>query len=87
MQKLVGESVFIPERDPSGMFMVSEIVAYPVGFLLCIDKPKEIIIQQTDLSPFAKYNYWDTANVEMWLNMHEVNTILPMDYRDEKQLI
>ena len=83
MQKLVGESVVIPRNDASGMFRVSEIAAYPVGFLLCIDKPDWFEIQQTDLSAFAKHDYWETVNVEMWLNKHEVNTIFPMDYREE----
>jgi len=86
MQKIVGESAFIPMTGSSKSFLVSEITSYPIGLILFVDKPDDVVIQGTDLSPFAKMDYKESANIVLSLNRLDVNTIFPMDYRTELEV-
>ena len=90
VSKQIGLNAIIPICNPNEMFLVSEIVSFPVGFLLCIDKPKHITVGEgylEDLSPFANTPYDDYSNIDISLNVLDVNTMNVMDYRSEREVL
>lgn len=70
----------------SEMMALSEIVAYPLGFVLYFDPDDAWQYEGFDISSLADYAYDDIATVEMPLQIKEMNDILPTYYRSKEEV-
>lgn len=75
-------------KTPSGIksTTVSEITAYPLGFILYFDPPDTNNLEGIDITAFSQYNYDDEYAVGFPLCIKEVNNIFPLDYRTKGQI-
>ena len=64
--------------------MIDEIDLYPFGFYLSLSDSKE---NETDITEFINCGYDDILDVEMIMNVHEKNNIVPMDFRTKEEII
>ena len=67
--------------------VVSELVAYPLGFLLYFDPSTEQSYEGFDITSFSNCKYDDVYNVKMPIIVHEVNNWIPNDYRSRAEII
>lgn len=65
---------------------VSEIAAYPMGFVLYLDPDEETIMPCTDITDFADYDYEETCNIEFVLPVYECNIMFPLDFRSKEEI-
>ncbi len=74
--------------DGIGIVMTSEIGSYPVGTILCIDKPEAFTTPGLLLNGFAEYGYDDKCNVDICgIPYLEINTLFPVDFRSKEHFI
>ncbi len=66
---------------------LSEITAYPLGFLLYFDPFPSWKYEGIDITNFADCKYDDKATVEMPLCIKEVNDVFPAHYRTKEEII
>lgn len=66
---------------------VSEIVAYPVGFILYFNPTDNVEFEGIDITSFSQCKYDDECTVDFPVCIKEVNNILPIDFRSKKQII
>lgn len=66
---------------------LSEITAYPLGFLLYFDPFPSWKYEGIDITSFADCKYDDIATVEMPLCIKEVNDVFPAYYRTKEEII
>lgn len=64
--------------------IVDEIDLYPFGFYLILSDTKE---NEMDITEFINYGYNDIADVDLTMNVHEKNNIIPMDFRTKDEII
>ena len=62
---------------------VDEIDVFPFGFIISFSNEKE---KELDITNFINYGYNDQADVELIINIHEKNTIYPLDYRTQEDI-
>jgi hypothetical protein len=65
---------------------LSELLCYPIGISLYIDKPKEYTPPGLCINDFANCKYDDECPVDfVGLPYYEINSILPGDYRQKNE--
>ena len=67
--------------------LVSEITAFPLGFLLYLDPDPTQEYEGVDITPFASFHYEDMACIRLPIEIKEVNNIFPLDYRSKEEII
>lgn len=65
---------------------VSEITAYPLGFILYFDPTSTRTYEGIDITDFSNYMYDDICTVALPLCIYEVNDILPTYYRTKEEV-
>lgn len=86
MSRMIGYSAMV--INGVGVVGVSEIGSYPVGSILCIDKPAGYDPPGILISDFGKCEYNQLCNVEITgLPYFEINTFLPLDYRTKEEFV
>lgn len=86
MRRISGISAMFIEGI--GIVMTSEIGSYPVGTILCIDKPEAYTPPGLLLNSFAEYGYDDKCNVDICgIPYLEINTLFPVDFRSKDAFI
>ncbi len=64
--------------------LIDEIDLYPFGFYLCLSETNE---NETDITKFINCGYNDIGEVELTMNIHEKNNIVPTDFRTKEEII
>ena len=67
--------------------LVSEITAFPLGFLLYLDPDPTQEYEGVDITPFASFHYEDMGCIRLPIEIKEVNNIFPLDYRSKEEII
>lgn len=68
--------------------MTSEIGCYPIGTILCIDKPDSFLPAGLLLNSFAEHGYDEKCNVDICgIPYLEINSLFPVDFRSKKDYI
>ena len=65
--------------------VVSEISAYPLGFILC--KQGDCSANGFDINYFCDYSYNEKCTIDISMPIHECNTVYPLDYRTKEEII
>ena len=91
MMKFNGFSAVINFDPTTGSwrksFLVSEIAAFPLGFLLYLNPDPLQEYEGIDITSFASFHYNDMRCIRLPIDMKEVNNILPLDYRSKEEII
>lgn len=66
---------------------LSEITAYPLGFILYFDPSPTWGYEGVDITSFGDCAFDDIATIEMPLCIKEVNDIFPAHYRSKEEII
>ena len=76
------------EQTPKGIeaMAVSEITAYPLGFILYFDPTDTWVYKGIDIIDFADYKYDDICTIALPLCIYEVNDIFPTYYRTKEEV-
>ena len=86
MRRISGISIMF--IDGIGSVMTSEIGSYPIGTILCIDKPATFTPSGLLLNSFAEYGYSDKCNVDVvGIPYLEINTLFPVDFRSKEAFL
>jgi hypothetical protein len=84
--KWTGYNMICKVGEPS-IVKLSEITAFPLGFILYFD-PEEIVKPEgIDITCFADYGYNEQHDVVLPLVIRSVNTAFPGDYRSKEEII
>lgn len=67
--------------------VMSEITAYPVGFILYFDPPKDLKSSGVNITSFSECNYEDKATIKMNLPVFESQTVFPEDFRSKNDIL
>ena len=65
---------------------LSEITAYPFGFILYFDPTDTWDYQGIDITPCADCGYGDKFNIEMPWKIEEMNDIFPESFRSKEEI-
>ena len=68
------------------MRIVSEISAYPLGYLLYLDPAPDFKMPCPDITCFSDCKYTDECTIKIDLPVYECNTIIAEDYRSKQEL-
>lgn len=66
--------------------VLSEVTAYPFGFILYINPTEDQPYDGIDITSFADYGYDDKCSFEVKFTLLERNSSIPCDYRTRKQI-
>ena len=66
--------------------IVSEITAAPFGFLLYVKPSKKIKCHGIDITTFSDFGYNDSCEVNFPVEILEMNTYFPADYRSKDEI-
>ena len=69
------------------IIQVSEIISYPIGMSLYIDKPEDYHPVGCDFTPCSKVDYWKKGNLQFKLPILESNTLINADYRSKSEIL
>jgi len=70
-----------------GPVKISEVGCYPIGTILCIDKPENYEMVGLSISSFADCGYNEKCDVEViGIPYLSINSLLPNDFRTKEQL-
>lgn len=72
--------------DQGSAIVLSEIAAVPVGFILYKDLPWDYKSPLTEITSFLKFDYNCEAPITMTLNIYEVNSWIPGDFRSKQEI-
>jgi len=67
--------------------LVSQIDHYPLGFVLYFNPDENTAIPGVDISSFAEYDYDQEDEIRLSLPCYEANTVFPLDYRTQNDII
>lgn len=71
------------------IFVLSEIVSPPLGFVLYIDMPEVLppyfINPGCEITEFCQHSYDETCNMDIVLPIHECNINFPADFRAKEE--
>ena len=73
-------------EDGAESIALSEITAYPFGFVLYFNPTGTWKYHGTDITGFADVGYNDLATVEMPWCIEEMNDIFPEHYRSKEEI-
>lgn len=65
---------------------LSEVTAYPLGFVLYFDPTDTYHYDGLDITHFATCNFDDVADIQMPFCVYEMNDIFPTYYRSKKEI-
>lgn len=86
MQRISGISIM--NIDGVGLVMTSEVSSYPIGTILCIDKPDTYTPAGLLLNGFAEFGYNDKRDFDFFdIPYLEINTLFPVDFRSKDAFI
>jgi len=86
-RKYAGYSVAITKGETGiETIVLSEITAYPFGFVLYFDPKDNVNYEGVDIMAMADCKYDDECNVTIPLCIKDVNTMLPLDYRSKEEI-
>ena len=66
---------------------LSEITAYPLGFVLYFDPTENWEYVGIDITDFANLGYDDVRTIELPFCIKEVNNMFPTDYRTKEEIL
>ena len=66
---------------------LSEITAYPFGFILYFDLVEKWSYDGIDITDFVNRQYIDKADIEIPLCIKEMNDIFPIFYRSKEEIM
>lgn len=66
--------------------VVSEITAYPLGFILYFNPTDRWEYDGVDITYYADCNYDDLADIEVPLCIKEMNDVFPTFYRSREEI-
>jgi len=66
-----------------GLKFVNEIFLYPFGFIISLSDFEE---REMDITSFIQYGYDDEAIIDFKANIHEKNSLFPIDYRSQDEI-
>ena len=66
---------------------LSEITAFPMGFLLYFHPDEKTQIEGIDITAFANYSYDYEGSVLLPIDIREVNNFFPSDFRTKEEII
>ena len=66
--------------------VLSEIATVPVGFILYKDLPSDYKSPLTEITNFLKCDYSCEAPITMTLNIYEINSWIPGDFRSKQEI-
>ena len=66
---------------------VSEITAYPFGFILYFDPKEGTSYMGADMTHFADYAYDTADEILIPLCIKEINSMFPLDYRSREKIV
>lgn len=85
LRRLSGYSAMV--IDGVGCAGVSEIGSFPIGSILCIDKPRGFTPPGILINEFGKCEYDQLCNVEFpGIPYLELNSFFPLDYRTKEEI-
>lgn len=67
--------------------VLSEITAYPLGFILYFNPVTSLNYEGVDITNFADYKYDDNAIIRIPLCIKEVNDVFPEMYRSKEEIL
>lgn len=80
-------SVILKMNAPTWESMaISEITAYPLGFILYFNPTDTWNYEGIDITSFSEYGYEYKANIEIPLCVKEVNDLFPTYYRSRDEI-
>ena len=86
--KYAGLTVLLKLQQPGIRTMaMSEITAYPFGFILYFDPVETWEYRGIDITAFADFNYDDMATIGFPWNIIEMNDIFPEHFRTKEEII
>ena len=81
-------SVLLKTDDISfNSIVLSEITAYPLGFILYFDPDDSINYDGIDITSFSDFNYDDLATVILPFCIKEMNDLFPAHFRSKEEII
>ncbi|MEN6417955.1 MAG: hypothetical protein ABFC73_03445 [Clostridiaceae bacterium] len=80
IKKIPGNDEYIPDT-------VSEIFAYPLGFVVCFNPNPQIGHPGIDITSFCDFKYGQMCNLDFSVPVLESNSVSPCDYRSKKEII
>ena len=86
VKRFNGLSATMDLKDNS-LSIVSEITAYPLGFLLYFNSDKQQQYKGIDITTFADSKYDELCNIKMPICFYEVNNWLSLDYRSKAEIL
>lgn len=66
--------------------VLSEIATVPVGFIIYENMPKDFDPLLTEITDYTNCNYSDSAELTLALNVFEINSIFPNDFRSKEEI-
>lgn len=66
---------------------ISEITAYPLGFLLYLNPDNTSEYKGIDITSFSKFNYDDVSEIHFPICIYEMNDIFPEHFRSKQEII
>lgn len=72
--------------EENSYIVLSEITAYPFGFILYFNPPKNFEHQGIDITEMADIEYGQKGTVEFPFDLREMNTYFPNDYRTKDKI-
>lgn len=86
MRRISGISIMF--INGIGQVETSEVGSYPIGTILCIDKPEAYHPAGLLLNSFAEFGYNDKCDVDICgIPYLEINTLFPADFRSKDHFI
>lgn len=86
--RMGGLSAIVPLHGSKKPILVTEMSAYPIGFALYIDKPKDYIPFGLNIDCFASENYDTKCNVHFsGIPYLDINSQFPVDFRSKDDII
>lgn len=81
-------SVVMKKRNNAfNIIALSEITAYPLGFILYFDLDDPTSYEGIDITSFTDFNYDDICTITFPLCIKEMNDILPSHYRTKEEIL
>lgn len=78
--------LLIPTTQGNESIALSEITAYPLGFILYFDPQNTISYEGIDIISFADFNYGDKVTAEFPLCINDMNDIFPIFFRTKEEI-
>jgi hypothetical protein len=86
--RMSGISAQVHIEDPKNPVLVSEMSAYPIGFAMYLDKPKDYTPFGLNVDCFADVDYNTKCNVQFsGIPYLDINSQFPIDFRSKDDII